>query len=87
MASPENSAAPATPSRNTGAARRPSAFCASAISERMPPSPRLSALIRKITYFRVTVKISAKMSSEIVPTTASSVSPPALACASDSRSA
>ena len=63
MASPENNAAPATPSRNTIFARRPtrrpSADCASAISDRMPPSPRLSARIRNTTYLAVTVKISA----------------------------
>ena len=41
------------------ATRRPSAVCASAISDRMPPSPRLSARIRNTTYLTVTVKISA----------------------------
>ncbi len=69
MASPENSAAPTTPSRNTAPPRRPSACCASAISDSVPPSPLLSARIRKRTYFAVTVISSAQISSEMMPIT------------------
>src|SRR5512138_1445116 len=36
------------------------AFCASAISAMMPPSPRLSARMMSSTYFRVTTTISAQ---------------------------
>ena len=87
IASPENSAAPATPRKKTTAERRTSACCASAMSESVPPSPRLSARIRNRTYFAVTVKNSAQIKSETVPMTASSVSPCAFEWASDSRSA
>ncbi len=62
MASPENSAAPATPRKNTVAVRWPSACWASAISDSMPPSPLLSARIRNRTYLAVTVKNSAQSS-------------------------
>ena len=47
--------------------RRPSARCASAISESTPPSPLLSARIRKRTYLTVTTMISAHSASEITP--------------------
>ena len=58
MASPENRAAPITPSRNTAPPRRPSACWANAISE----SAALALVvgrIRKRTYLTVTVKIKA----------------------------
>ena len=87
IASPENSAAPATPRKNTKLERRPSARCASAIRDSVPPSPLLSARIRNSTYFAVTVKNSAQSKSEIVPITASSPSPRFFEWASDSRSA
>ena len=54
MASPENRAAPATPSRKAIALRWPSARWASAFSDRMPPSPLLSACMRNRTYLAVT---------------------------------
>ena len=69
MASPENRAAPMTPSRNTAPPRLPSACWASAMSDRVPPSPLLSARIRKRTYFAVTVISSAQISSEMMPIT------------------
>ena len=87
IASPENSAAPATPRKKTVRTRRHSAFCASAISDSVPPSPLLSARIRNSTYLAVTVKNSAQSSSETVPMTSSAVVPAALVWASDSRNA
>ena len=69
IASPENSAEPATPSRKTAIVRLPNAVWASAISERMPPSPLLSACIRNSTYLAVTTISSAQMISETIPTT------------------
>ena len=87
IASPENSAAPATPRKNTRVERRPSAFCASAISESVPPSPLLFARNRNSTYLAVTVKNSAHRISETVPTTASPPKPRSLVWASDSRNA
>ena len=69
MASPENSADPATPSRNAIVVRCPSARWASAFSDRMPPSPLLSACIRNRTYFAVTTISSAQMMRETTPTT------------------
>ena len=50
--------------------------CASAISASVPPSPLLSARIRKTTYLIVTMRISAQVISETTPRTASSASPP-----------
>ena len=78
IASPENSAAPATPRKKTGTTAWPSADWASAIRDRMPPSPRLSACMRNNTYFAVTVKNSAHMSRDMVPITPPSVTPVAL---------
>ncbi len=49
----------------------PSAFRASAISERMPPSPLLSMRSRIATYFTVTIMNSAQRISETVPITSS----------------
>ena len=68
IASPENSAEPATPSRKTIVVRLPSALWASAFSDRMPPSPLLSACIRNSTYFAVTTISSAQMISDTTPT-------------------
>ena len=87
IASPENSAAPATPRKNTGSERRPSACCAKAMRDSVPPSPLLSARIRNSTYFAVTVNTSAQSSSDTVPITASSESPCDFECARDSRKA
>ncbi len=59
--SPKNSPAPTMPTIPS-AARVESDFatrCASAISAIIPPSPLLSARITKVTYFRVTVMMSA----------------------------
>ena len=68
-ASPEKSAEPATPSKNIKTVRLPSAPCASAINDKMPPSPLLSACIKKSTYLTVTVTISAQTISETTPMT------------------
>ena len=57
IAAPENSAAPATPSRNTGPARRPSACWAKAIRDSVPPSPLLSARMMTVRYLNVTTII------------------------------
>ena len=69
IASPENSADPATPSRNAIIVRCPSARWASAFRDRIPPSPLLSACIRNRTYFAVTTIRSAQMMRETTPTT------------------
>ena len=54
------------------ALRRPTACWARAISDRVPPSPLLSARIRKKTYLNVTTTISAQNASDTTPTTARS---------------
>ena len=41
--------------------------CASAISARMPPSPRLSARMIKVTYLTVTISISDQKISDRMP--------------------
>ena len=69
MASPENSADPTTPRKKASVVFCPSARCASALSDRMPPSPLLSASIRNSTYFPVTTIRSAQMMSETTPIT------------------
>src|SRR6185503_7911271 len=58
--SPRNIEAPITPRIKTRAVRRPSARVASAVSDRVPPSPLLSARSRRSTYFSVTVMMSAQ---------------------------
>lgn len=47
---------------------------ASAVSARMPPSPWLSARMMKMTYFTVTVMISAQKISDSTPRMTSGVS-------------
>ena len=66
--------------KEIGAARRPKADCASAISESVPPSPLLSARIRNSTYLAVTMKNKAQSSSETVPVTLCSLIPVELRC-------
>ena len=78
IASPENSADPATPMKKMSSVRLPSARWASAISDRMPPSPLLSACIRNSTYLAVTVTISAQTISETTPITSNGAMPPSL---------
>ena len=77
IASPKKKAAPMMPSAST----KPPFFCSSVststTSERMPPSPLLSAFIRKTTYLSVTMRMSAQISSEATPSTAARRSPPA----------
>ena len=43
--------------------------CASAISARMPPSPRLSACMTSITYFTVTISTSDQKIRDRMPMT------------------
>jgi hypothetical protein len=47
-----------------------------AMSARVPPSPLLSARIRKTTYLMVTMSTSAQITRETTPSTASSLAPP-----------
>ncbi len=68
IASPQNSAAPATPMRKAAVVGLPSAVWASAFSDRMPPSPLLSACIRNSTYLPVTTISSAQTISDTTPT-------------------
>ncbi len=81
-ASPANSAAPVTPSRKMIFEPRPSDLRASAISDSVPPSPLLSARIRKNTYLRVTTMNKAQISSETMPITSDSTTPSDFMCAS-----
>ena len=77
MASPKKKAAPIMPSVRTNPLLVLSSVSTSTTSERIPPSPRLSARMRKKTYFSVTIRISAQISSEATPRTAARRSPPA----------
>ena len=45
----------------------PSALCAKAMSDRVPPSPSLSARSRIKTYLTVTTRISAQMINDKIP--------------------
>ncbi len=57
------------PTKNGSAAREPSARWVRAIRAMVPPSPLLSARIRKTTYLMVTIRISAHSTSETTPST------------------
>jgi hypothetical protein len=81
IASPKNSDAARIPIRKTTPPSlepfcRPSAWWARAMSESVPPSPRLSARRRSSTYLMVTTRMSAQMISESTPMTISRVTPP-----------
>ena len=67
--SPKNRQAPAMPTRAIAllTPRPTETRCASAISARMPPSPRLSARITRKTYFSVTMMISDQKISDSTP--------------------
>ena len=87
--SPKNRQAPMMPSsmtmrllRSVSATRK-----ASAISARMPPSPRLSARRTKKTYFTVTVRISDQMIIDRMPRISQRSIPPSVKCSSEARSA
>ena len=67
--------------------RLPTACCASAISESVPPSPLLSARMMNSTYLTVTMKISAQISSETIPTISVACVPVCLVCSSEALSA
>ena len=60
------------PSSSTQPERRGTKRCASAISASVPPSPLLSARMRKMTYLTVTIRISAQVTRLTTPSTASS---------------
>ena len=73
--SPKNRQAPAMPTR-ASALRMPvptETRCASAISARMPPSPRLSARMISVTYFTVTISTSDQKISDRMPSTSAAV--------------
>ena len=80
MASPENSAAPATPSRKTDPAAPAERLLRQRHQRSVPPSPLLSARIRKRTYLAVTVKNSAQISSETMPIDLARSSPASPSC-------
>ncbi len=67
--SPKNKQAPAMPTSPTVArmAGLTQTRWASAMSARMPPSPRLSARITSMTYFTVTIRISDQKIRERMP--------------------
>ena len=67
--SPKNRQAPAIPTRARKLRIRAPAEtrCASAISARMPPSPRLSARMISITYLTVTISTSDQKISDRIP--------------------
>src|SRR6476620_2205459 len=69
MESPMNIEAPTTPSASSGKLRRPSARCPSAIRDKVPPSPLLSARNSSSTYFAVTTMNSDHRISESTPRT------------------
>lgn len=80
MASPKNSEAAAMPMTKTTAASLvsvlwPSTLWARAISESVPPSPRLSARSSSSTYLIVTTRISAQMISDSTAITTSRLAP------------
>ena len=76
MESPMNMEAPTTPSRNTSAVRRPNARVASAVNDRVPPSPLLSARSSRSTYLIATTTIRAHRISESTPSTMSRLTGP-----------
>ena len=75
------------PSSSTQPDRRGTNRWASAIRASVPPSPLLSARIRKTTYLTVTMRISAQVTRETTPSTASSGETVARVCRSASRMA
>ena len=82
MLSPKNSAAPKAPAIVTGQRKAESFFrCCktSAVSAKIPPSPRLSARMMMNTYLIVTTKIKAQVMSDKIPNTACMISGPPLA--------
>ena len=62
----------------------PSALCAKAMSERVPPSPSLSARSKIKTYLTVTTRISAQMINDKIPRMISAL---AVAVAPDANTA
>ena len=65
--SPNRSAAPAMTRSATKPIPTAERFGSSARSARMPPSPRLSARMTKLTYFTETARMSAQRMSEMTP--------------------
>ena len=87
-ASPKNSEAPSMPITRIQAGRPRKLPRASAISDSIPPSPRLSARSTNAMYLIVTMTVSAQKISDSTPRTCSGAacSPPVAAC-SASRNA
>ncbi|MCY1306042.1 hypothetical protein D9M70_558750 [compost metagenome] len=75
MASPMNSAAPIKPAKNNTGMKLPDFFIRSARSDRVPPSPSLSARSRKSRYLNVTMIVSVQTIREIRPMTSSPCTP------------
>ena len=86
-ASPKNIEAPRMPMTRAKPPRLPSAPRTSATSDSVPPSPLLSAYIKKRTYFSVTTRVSDQMSSDTTPVTSDRVRPSAAVWCKASRKA
>src|SRR5689334_10562950 len=69
--SPKNSDAPMTPSARIHVCLPEKPALTSDISDSVPPSPLLSALVTKKTYLMVTVMVSAQTMSDSSPSTSS----------------
>ena len=89
IASPKNMPAPTMPMIRIAPLARPPAFWTRAMSESVPPSPRLSKRMRIMTYFSVTMTIRVHSISETTPITSDCARrPPAwLMCLMDSLNA
>ena len=70
-ASPKNRPAPQMAMMKSRRVRLPMVRWISAISDRVPPSPRLSSRVTMKTYLIVTTKMSAQTISEMMPITSS----------------
>ncbi len=87
MPSPRNRAAPQMPRKKGIIACRPRVLRARAIRASVPPSPLLSARIRKMTYLIVTIRVRAQSTRDTTPSTDSSTLVVPLAWCSASRMA
>ena len=75
------------PSARSQGVRRPTALCAKASSDRVPPSPLLSARRIRMTYLKVTITMIVQSSREVIPITSRPVSPSSAAARRPSRMA
>jgi hypothetical protein len=78
IASPKKKEAPMIPKNNGSPPFFLKRLSISTTSERMPPSPRLSARIITKTYLMVTMVMTDQTKSDTTPKTAERTSPPAL---------